>query len=321
MLIFKKRRRDYHGATYHVDPARQRKQERSGRLKKILNRFYLIIIASTLIWLVYFVLFMPYFMISKIELAGGVGDRADFTASINKFLETKRVKFLRQKNYFIFDENGLDRYLRHDYFLSKLEISKKFPNKLNIAAEKRTSALNLCFENECFRVDYLGKVITKIESKNLGDGWPLVYYIGEKEIIDDQSASSTDSDELKNLTPEIIAGQEEGGTEALKPEAIKIVSGQTVIAPKKIKTILDLYELLMAAKIIRLKSFEVNSFEEFDNKIIVDTRDVYRVFFNGSDNLKQQIDNLDLILTREIKLNIKNIEYIDLRFGNKIYYR
>ena len=66
---------------------------------------------------------------------------------------------------------------------------------------------------------------------------------------------------------------------------------------------------------------EIYDFDGLAKKIIVNTKNGFKVFFNEEKDFLEQVDNLTLILNREIKLNINNIEYIDLRFGNKIYYK
>ena len=48
---------------------------------------------------------------------------------------------------------------------------------------------------------------------------------------------------------------------------------------------------------------------------------IEKIVFEGASNFNQPVDNLLLILSREIRSNIDDISYIDLRFGNRIFYK
>ena len=157
MSIFKKtRRRDYHGMNYHVDPKRQRKQERSSRWQKFLNRVYSVIILGALIWLAYFILFTQIFEIREIELIDGREiEHQKIMGTVNNFLNNKKYKVFSKRNFFVLDKLALEQGLREEFFLSELVIKKDFPNKLIIEFEERASSFNLCLGAKCFRVDYL----------------------------------------------------------------------------------------------------------------------------------------------------------------------
>jgi len=328
MPLFKKRRRDYHGMTYHADSKRQRKQERSGRLQKILNRFYMIIIFGTLIWLAYFILFTPIFKIKEIELINGQEiEHNELSKVINNFLDAKKYKFLLKRNFFVLNKLELEKRLREEFFLSLLVIEKDFPNKLIINFKERASSFNLCLADECFRVDYLGNVLAKIEGNKMGEGMLLVSYRLESEStrptspaseLDGGRANSTNGeDEIASLASNSLAMTDR------EQEFPKITPGVTKIPKKRVMAILDLYEIInkRSSRGVAIESMEIYDIDGLINKIVVNTKDGFQVFFNEEENLSEQVDNLFLILSREIKSNIKNIEYIDLRFGDKIYYK
>lgn len=324
MPIFKKRRRDYHGMTYHVDPKRLKKRERSSKWRKFLNRVYSVIILGTLLWLAYFVLFTPFFMLKEVELLGPSEEAQDeIMSKINEFLSSKKYWIFHNKNYFIFNKEKLDECLREKFFLSELEISKKFPKKLIVELKERVSTLNLCVGKDCFLVDYVGKVIARVEEGELGQEIPLVYYRLEDELEEEIEPAEIEND----------------GNESNEKELPRIVVGMTEIPTEKVRAILDLFELLSKAALrpgslrarasepragssrVEIISLEIYSFDGLTKKIAVNTKEGFKVYFNEENDLKEQVWNLNLILNREIISNIDNIKYIDLRFGNKIFYK
>lgn len=317
MLLLRKRRRDYHEVMSHVDPKRLRKQERGTRFQRFLNRIYGIIILGTLIWLGYFVFFTPFFMLSEIKIVGHreTGEQ-EFLKVIGDFLNSRRYWIFFQKNFFILDEAGLGESLNNKFVLSKLEISKKFPKKLNIQLKERVSVLNLCLEDNCYKIDYSGQVTTRLNKGELDESLLLVYYKrddggdtgGAEEAGESEGDSSIEADSLLSLENE--------------EEAPKIMPKITKIDSEKIHALLDLFEILKQnGRGAEVESMEIYGFDGLTKKITVNTRAGYKVFFNDENDLEEQVNNFDLILSKEIKNNIGNIEYIDLRFGDKIYYK
>ena len=118
---------------------------------------------------------------------------------------------------------------------------------------------------------------------------------------------------------------------------------KTIISKKLIDSILYIYKELPLKtaieinflKILPLKKMNLDA-EKEDTKeqtdiykklekteISVVTQKGFEIYFDiFSSSLDQQIKNLRKILNQEIKeKEIPSLEYIDLRFGNRIYYR
>ena len=57
-----------------------------------------------------------------------------------------------------------------------------------------------------------------------------------------------------------------------------------------------------------------------NNELHVAVIDLANIYFDVSGDLKQQADNLDLVLKTTLK-GVANLEYIDLRFENRVYYK
>ncbi len=55
-------------------------------------------------------------------------------------------------------------------------------------------------------------------------------------------------------------------------------------------------------------------------KIDARTNEGWQAIFMPSQNFSQQLDNLKIVLREKLK-NRENLEYIDLRFGNRVFYK
>ncbi len=57
-----------------------------------------------------------------------------------------------------------------------------------------------------------------------------------------------------------------------------------------------------------------------NNRLTLETNQGWRIFFNTRDNISNQIQRLEIVLQEIIK-NPELLDYIDLRFGETIYYK
>lgn len=97
----------------------------------------------------------------------------------------------------------------------------------------------------------------------------------------------------------------------------KIVDGKFIDFLKTIKN-------EFGSKIISDLSIEEFSFSKDNLKtqdILAKTNEGWKIYFDLSGNPEEQVNNLKQVLEVEIKENRKNLEYVDLRFGNKIFYK
>lgn len=93
--------------------------------------------------------------------------------------------------------------------------------------------------------------------------------------------------------------------------------GQLIIEDKKINFIFELLEKLPSD--IKILPFEISS-----NKMEVLTlksKDGWRAIFDPKQELDAQLQNLNLILKNKPAEDIKKIDYFDLRFTDRIYYK
>ncbi|MDI6883520.1 MAG: hypothetical protein QMC93_03670, partial [Patescibacteria group bacterium] len=75
-------------------------------------------------------------------------------------------------------------------------------------------------------------------------------------------------------------------------------------------------------KITENQKLEIKEFIPGEEKLTVQILEGWQIFFDPSRDISEQILNLTAILKEKIPPeNRRNLEYIDLRFGNKIYFK
>ena len=99
----------------------------------------------------------------------------------------------------------------------------------------------------------------------------------------------------------------------------EIILGKQIIEKKKIDNILEIQDQLKEKIKIDIKDFFITNEGE---KMIVKILDGWEIYFNLDQDVSKQIFNLNLVLKEKIPPEIRgNLKYIDLRFGNKVYYK
>ncbi len=97
---------------------------------------------------------------------------------------------------------------------------------------------------------------------------------------------------------------------------LKLKIGKTVLEKENVEKILEIEKYLKKEKI------DIEKFEIFKEKLVVFTLEGWQVFFDLSKNISEQIFSLIFLLKERFPIEKrKNLEYIDLRFGNKIFFK
>jgi hypothetical protein len=96
------------------------------------------------------------------------------------------------------------------------------------------------------------------------------------------------------------------------------VTNQFVIEPQIIQFILDLTENIKAKADFDLSHYNLADAGAQDITLV--TKEGWQVHFSFKQNLQVQVKKLLLLLSEEIS-DRSNLQYIDLRFGDKVFYQ
>lgn len=253
-----------------------RKMQRKRRVWRLLLILLLLIILVASFVAVFYI---SKFRIKNINIDGvNILSEDELRSITSNILSQKIAKVFPGDNIFLIDKNAIkdtifSKFLR----IKNINISRGFPDIINIIIEERDTWATLCAINNdgCFLIS--------------SDGF----------LFDD-------------------ALDFEGGL-LLK---IRDERAQTI----------GLGDFIMESEeLTRLTTFK-NSLEEYMNNVVVKITlkdaDVYELHFDGwytiidkENEPELAIANFILALNSEIKDGYENLEYVDLRFGNKVFYK
>jgi hypothetical protein len=300
-------RKDYHNKIQENHLFNRKKKEREPKIWRL--KFSLFLLVLTIFAWFGFIFYVPYFTIQNFDFTGTDKSLAEkISIALKGELDSRKFFVLNKGNYFIFDEVKFKQKLEEMFILSHLEITKKFPNTLKVQAKEKTTSLVLITHDEttgiynAYYVDYHGMVIGVLNDT-------------ERSYVQDPDAP-LESNVSKIAVSEDIVDQMP--LVELKSATNAINARISVFNELQVSTILEIYEKLNKEGVMT----KTIILEDLKNaKITVKAKEGFLIYMTTEDTIQNQIDNLKILLKEKIGEDRTKIQYIDLRFGDKIFYK
>jgi len=280
----KRKRLDYGPKKYKDNPLFRKKGTVGPGIKgsfKIAKIIAALLLLS-LAGLGWFALFSEYFSVSDIEIIGqGSIDPSAVRSSLDEQLNMKIMNILPRKNYFILDKAELARMLNDKYNFGLLNIEKRPPRSLIVEYKQRDCKYIWNEQAEYYYIDSLGYLIEKTEPDVTGTA---AYRL------------------ISNSGNPRIKDNKVGLDEQIYPQ-------------------IDAVGQLLADKYRGIPPVERIIIADDENSFKLKIKDGPEVIINLRDDLAGQLAKLELLITEKLKGGFMNKSYIDIRFGDMIYYQ
>ncbi|MDD3939409.1 MAG: FtsQ-type POTRA domain-containing protein [Patescibacteria group bacterium] len=248
--------------------------------KKGSLRILLFLIPIFLIALTYLFFSAPFFKINKMEITGL--ERIEKQEINNIFEEqknNKKVLFLKESNFFVFDKKAFEDRLINEYNFSKIKVRKKIPNTISIVISERPYAF--IFQ----------------------EGTSFYFASADAYIIKDEAVSEESKKKYFILEN--------------RSQIVKVAeNGKISIKSDYLDFIFALYSQLLKYPELRPERLII---EQELNSVLVEFNEGPLVYFNSQKDPIIQVDDLALVKKEKIGDNFNSTKYIDLRYGNMIY--
>lgn len=252
----------------------QNKKKRRGKWWKLTLA---LLVFALLVWLFFI---SPVFKINKIEVKGlSRVSNEQIKEIIQAQEEEKKLIFLSEENFFLFNKKDAQEAVNGKYNFAKLRIIKRFPNKLIIEVNERPYAFIF-----------------------LNDG-DMHYASQDGYLIYDQEVKDEDIDKyfiLENNSQRVTVSSR--GKINIKDNYLDFVF--------LVKKYLDDHVDLSPDKFI---------IDQEMKSLLVLFKDGPKVYFNVEKDAYEQVDSLALVKNEKIRDNFNVTSYIDLRYGEFIY--
>jgi len=235
---------------------------------------------------VYILFFSSLLSINSIDVSGTENiNPIDISSTASAAMEGKYFNIFKKNNIILLSSGSIQKALLNKFRkIDNLEITKKFPDKLLIKIKERESSLVLCSGEPCYVID------------NKGQAYAMADFVanefGEQNLI-----------VLRDLSQKIIIMQDV----ALDQGLIGYVS--------------DIKSRLLNDLDIEIKQ-EISTPTFVSGDLRVETADGWRIYFSEDIGIDKEIEMLKTILNNSLDKDKKNnLDYIDLRLDNKVYYK
>lgn len=252
--------------------------------KKNTFIYYLILFCFVVVLFVYFIFFSPIFLIKTIKITGlGRIPETAVSEYLWKQSDQPSFWFLKQKNLLLFNKEAAEESLTSNFNFSKIKINKKIPHSLAVEIEERPYAF--------------------IWQERTKEGSDAYYYSDSKGfIIKDSAVVPEDLEKfpvIENQTPESL----------IQLDYLNLDQEYLVF-------IFALNNLVEKTPETKIKKFLIS--QELNTvKVLFD--DGLLAYFRTKDDIAKQLDKFLVVKKEKIKDNLNNINYVDLRYGDKVY--
>ncbi|MDD2680884.1 MAG: FtsQ-type POTRA domain-containing protein [Patescibacteria group bacterium] len=276
-------KKDYQHKNLNNPFFRQRQKKKSSNHKSRRLIFLILIFLLLLGSALFYLFFLSNnFLIKKIEVNGLTRSSDDDLVTMAwTQSEESKLIFLKQTNLLSFNTNKLQADLSNNFSFARLEVKKKWPHTLVINLEERALAFIWQDSSGAFFSDRYGCLVTEVS--------PIM-------------------DDFKNypvLTPIIQDDY------ILANNCLDVDDGF-------LSSMLSLSEKLGAYDNLGVKDYILES--EF-NTLTINLTAGPKVYFNIKNELDKQVKKLEVIEREKPEDEFKALEYIDLRYGDRVYFK
>ncbi len=247
------------------------------------TKFMALAVIGGIAGIAWLIFFSHFFLIPGPEIFGtNETIKNELTEKFAEQLKENRWIFFRQNNLFIFNKSAFISRLNDDFIFQKLEIRKRLFNRLIIEFEEKANSFVLREGDKFYYIDDAGRVIKEAD--------PLNISTSQLAVIENRSAPMVPE---KNLDREA----------------------------KKVRYIQSLYEALKEPRDNLLKAERFIIDGDLHTVKVQTASSGPEILFNTESPPENQLDRLYILIRDKLGEEYLKKKYIDLRFGELIYYQ
>lgn len=236
--------------------------------------------------------------IRTINIASELSSDAQATIRdrVEQYLDEYKFGILPQRHFFVFNTHEVYERLEQQESLHRITITKDFPGTITVNAQEREVVLVWVVNNQSYGIDERGTVVKKIDA-------------AQQEVnlvIAQDHATVVKRQESTSVTPIVY----DSGSHDLNV-------GQQAVPPGMVQFIATAHDVFDAAA-IPMSQYRVTN--AYSDQITAKAVDGFYVYLKMGIDIEQQVKRLVAVISEKIP-SPASISYIDLRFGETIYYQ
>ncbi len=303
-----------------------------------LLSFVLVVIA-----IIYLVGFSGTFLITKFVISGNVYLTNEvLTQTFRDVTNSKRWWLLPQNNSLFFSEEEAEKTFTDKYILETIDISKKYPHEIYLTLKERIPGLTYRANGQTFYMDRKG-VITEQVTEKPDPRYPLmedqnarevelqkemlpedfvVFYLSLMERFPENLGLTVTQGKVGEIScsrPEIVKETIVSEDDILQSEEREEKKDNTDSASESNTNTEDKKVKKTVIEVVKETPVACEDLDVYHHLTLKTDKNIL-LHFTTLDSLDAQIERLNLLLNQHLE-TLDGLAYIDLRFGNKIYYQ
>jgi len=301
-------RRDFHRGRYENPFQKNRLHvgKPPSKMRRFTGAILLTVVMTT--WGV-MIFRHPYFDIREVKITGLERiDEASVADVVQTYLNVNTWHLWRHRNFFVANERGITNAIKKKFQLESIDAAFKFPHEITISFKETPRVfLSATINGDVFFASGSGELIEPLSINN-----DLRNTLSTASLTPAEAPTSTLVSALIMLHAE-------------HPEIPLIVVGRTT--PSTLGE--NLFNSSASANILKFLQ-NAKTFGLEINYIIVPvetlpeadfyTNEGWGIYLNLTDDPEPAAERLNTLLKTKLKIR-KGLRYVDLRFGNRVYYQ
>jgi len=271
-----------------------------------------------------YLLWGPALTVRTIEIVGATLPATEDTVrtALEDYADKPALGIFPRRNLFIFSIGGAHAAVDGKVFLESIEIDKRLPSTITVTIAEKTPKAVLEREGRLYALDANGFLVRELaesemaEMKDLPPGVSVVTTVGLGAETVDLAAPVADTPPAEpaprptNILPLILDRVEEGAS-PLRP-------GAQAASSSTIAIILEAYGRLPDIIGDTVRWFEKG---EDGKSVDVTVGADWKILLSTALPFDAQAERLGVVLKEKIGARAADLDYVDLRYNEKIYFR
>ena len=327
----KRKFRDYHKRSYG-NPLFPNKKKRGGRTAtrnpgswkwKVLT-FVLAVLTGTLAW---YLFWSPTFTVTTVEITGlSPTTESKIRDIVEEQMQQKKFLIFPQTSLFLFNKSQAETAIQDFFFLESLTIKKKLPGSILFTASEIPMRAVLYTNGRFMAMGETGSIIRELTEReirqisDLPDDISSILAQGlgaemiELSALEPQKPKATVVNN-KNSFP-LLFNNEESLGERFKESATK--PGDTIFSSTSIALVLRANARLPDITGDAVRWYTI---KERDEAIDITMDNNWHLFLTTALPFEVQGARLNLVLKEKVSERKEKLQYIDLRYNERIYFK
>lgn len=273
-------------------------------------------------------LYLPYFRINKIEFSGLTLISKD---EINQYITGKYLasKILPKNNYFLVSKSEIAEDIAEKYATTKVEVTKTFPGVLNISIEEKITSIIYDNGSTYALLDNSGTAVliipngeTQISTGTATTSTDVVLLNNDPALANTASSTINSSTTMTEMDDKHAPDWRKLSKTYISIPILYDARHQSVsdkqsgiLSSEFINAIIDLQTQIRQAGVGEVRYFTTNNPVA---GVSVTTNKQWKILLQPSNSSADQITNLKTLLESK---NVQPSEYIDLRYGERVFWK